>query len=238
MSLDTYVNFPRTESDFIDTTPAPGDLTLTGTGLDLLIDMALNDQGLNRRVDSVEITEAVRAMATMNEIILDSIEATGIGGDGLIDTAEIYTLAAHIKANFAETWTLAHGDDEQGVETGFHLVQNDGATTRLFGENGINTVADGLYHLGFGTEGRNLINEDGNRNAGVDDVAFWLNALLAEDLAEGDFDAPPPPPIATTGTGLDTLVAMIETDQGLRQRLPLSEIQAGAEAANVMNEAP
>ena len=237
MSLDAYVNFPRTESDFIDTTPAPGDLSATGTGLDLLIDLALNDQGLNRRVDSVEIAEAVEAMTTMNEIIVDAIKATGIGGDGVIGTAEIYTLAAHIKANFAETWTLAHGDDEHGEETGFHLVQNDGATTRLFGENGINTVADGLYHLGFGTDGRNLINEDGNRNAGVDDVAFWLNALLAEDLAAGVFDAPPPPAIATTGTGLDALVAMIETDQGLLGRLPLEEIRAGAEAANAMNEA-
>ncbi len=237
MSLAAYTNFPRLESALIDTTPAPGEPYLTGTGLDLLIDVALNDQGLNRRVDSGEITEAVRAMAKMNGMIVTAIEATGIGGDGAIETAEIYQLAAHIQAHFSEVWTLAHGDDEHGQETGFHLVQNDGATTRLFGENGINTVADGLYHLGFGTEGRNLINEDGNRNAQVDDVAFWLNALLAEDLAAGVFAAAPPPPIATTGTGLDALVAMIDTDQGLRARLPLEEIRAGAAAANVMNEA-
>ena len=45
---------------------------------------------------------------------------------------------------------MLHGDDEDGEETGFHLVQNDGAKTRLFGdENAIDTVADGIYHLGF-----------------------------------------------------------------------------------------
>lgn len=72
------------------------------------------------------------------------------------------------------------------METGFHLVQGDGAKTHWFGdENAINTVADGIYHLGFGTHRGRLLNEDGNRNASMEDVAYWLNELLAEDLAAG-----------------------------------------------------
>ncbi len=70
-------------------------------------------------------------------------------------------------------------------ETGFHLVQNDGATTRLFGSyNAVNTVADGIYHLGFPVDGNRLLNEDGNRNASLESVAHWLEELLADDLAD------------------------------------------------------
>ena len=37
----------------------------------------------------------------------------------------------------------------------------DGARTGLFGTNEVDTVADGLYHLGFAIDGRRLLNEDG-----------------------------------------------------------------------------
>ena len=41
-----------------------------------------------------------------------------------------------------------HGDDETAEETGYHLVQNDGANTTMFGKNLVNAVADStLYPL-------------------------------------------------------------------------------------------
>ena len=86
---------------------------------------------------------------------------------------------------------ILHGDDENGEETGFHLVQNDGAKTRLFGDdNAIDTVADGIYHLGFKISGTQLLNEDGNANAQLEDVAFWLNELLDADLQVGKLAKP------------------------------------------------
>ena len=103
------------------------------------------------------------------------------------------------------TGPMLHGDDEDDSETGFHLVQNDGATTQLFGdENAVNTVADGIYHLGFAIEDGSLLNEDGNANASLKDVAFWLNELLASDLAgqntrQSDTGSRTPKTIAAAG---------------------------------------
>ncbi len=64
-------------------------------------------------------------------------------------------------------------------------MQNDGAKTELFGRNAVNTVADGLYHLGFAIDGNRLVNEDGDKNASLNSVSEWLNGLLATDLANG-----------------------------------------------------
>jgi len=81
----------------------------------------------------------------------------------------------------ASYWATLHGDDEKrGEETGYHLVQSDGARTFLFGKNAINRVFDGIYHLGFKAhhKGRRLLNEDGNKNASFRMVAYWLDSLL------------------------------------------------------------
>jgi hypothetical protein len=53
----------------------------------------------------------------------------------------------------------------------------------------VNTVADGIYHLGFTIDSNRLLNEDGNKNAAVSDVATWLNSLLATDLANGSLNS-------------------------------------------------
>ncbi len=66
------------------------------------------------------------------------------------------------------------------METGFHLIQGDGSTTRDYGENLIDTVADGLYHAGFNILWGRFLNEDGNANATVE-----FSGLLADRHAEG-----------------------------------------------------
>ena len=71
-----------------------------------------------------------------------------------------------------------HGDDENGSETGYHLVQNDGANTNYFGQNLVNTVADGIYHFGFAIENGRFLNEDGDANATLANVASWLNYFI------------------------------------------------------------
>jgi hypothetical protein len=49
----------------------------------------------------------------------------------------------------------------------------------MFGKNAVNTVFDGIYHLGFLTTDKNrLKNEDGNGNASFKDVALWLDGLM------------------------------------------------------------
>jgi Ca2+-binding RTX toxin-like protein len=81
----------------------------------------------------------------------------------------------YIRDNHYTRWVELHGDDEDDEETGFHLVQNDGAREKYRGDNFINTVIDGIYHLGFQIVGDNILNEDGDENASLGDLATWLN---------------------------------------------------------------
>ena len=133
----------------------------TGTGLDTLVDIITGDPGLNLRVATGEIAEAARAADEMNKIIVEAIQETGVANNGIINPADAREINAHIQASHSNVWVELHGDDEGGKETGFHLVQNDGATTQLFDENAINAVADGIYHLGFDATYSAFRNEDG-----------------------------------------------------------------------------
>ena len=163
----------------------------TGTGLDSFVSLIYSDPGLNRRISTGDMRAGAAAADAMNQIIVEAITQTGVAADTTISQDDIRAISHYIQENHYEAWLLHHGDDEDGEETGFHLVQSDGAKTRLLGKNAINKIADGIYHLGFGTNanGRRLINEDGNNNARVKRVAEWLNAILAADLASGAFDA-------------------------------------------------
>ncbi len=211
----------------------------TGTGLDQLIEIITSDVGLNRRIATSEITGGANAADAMNGMIVEAIVQTGVANDGTFNSADVRDLNRYLQANYEDAWTNYHGDDEGHEETGFHLVQNDGASTRLFdGKNAVNTVADGLYHLGFDIRGNRLLNEDGDANASLDQVAFWLNELLADDLAQGSLANPAVAAYAqgTTGTGLDQLIDLIAGDSGLNRNIATSEITAGAQAADAMNQ--
>jgi hypothetical protein len=183
----------------------------TGTGLDQLVQIITDDAGLTRKIANSEIFEGATSANAMNGIIVEAIRATGAADaedlSGVVDgSANVYITAqevrdlnAYIRGNYLKDWVDLHGDDEDCVETGFHRVQNDGATTKLFDLNAVNTVADGIYHLGFEICGGRLLNEDGAKNASLDSVADWLEGLLAKDLADGSLlpgtGSPPPDPV-------------------------------------------
>ncbi|MFZ4624681.1 MAG: hypothetical protein ACOYNF_10655 [Rhodoferax sp.] len=209
----------------------------TGTGLDQLVNLITTDEGLNKKIATSEIYAGAKAADALNGLIIEAIQATGVANNGDISQADLRDLNTWLRTNHLADWTLLHGDDEDGEETGFHLVQNDGASTSLFGRNAVNTVADGIYHLGFMIKDRNLLNEDGNDNASLSSVSEWLNNLLAADLAGDTLDNVAVNPYASgsTGTGLDQLVNLITTDEGLNKRIATSEIYAGAKAADAMN---
>lgn len=117
----------------------------TETGLDQLVNLILDDMGLNRRVAHEEIVTAAQAANAMNGIIKEAILMTGVANNDAINAADVRDINAYIREHYAAEWVEYHGDDERYEETGFHLVQNDGATSRLFGgHNAVNTVADGM----------------------------------------------------------------------------------------------
>lgn len=209
----------------------------TGTGLDQLVDIITNDPKLLRKIPHTEIAAGAEAADALNALIVAAIRATGIANDGIFTIGDSRDLNSYLHAHHLDTWTTLHGDDEDCEETGFHLVQNDGASTRLFDLNAVNTVADGLYHLGFEAGENRLLNEDGNPNASFKSITEWLNSLLATDLAGDTLDnaAINPYAVGSTGTGLDQLVNLITNDPGLNKRIATREIYAGATAADQLN---
>ncbi|MBK7049867.1 MAG: hypothetical protein IPH54_03275 [Rhodoferax sp.] len=229
----SIVNTPANTTSTIVTLPAGS----TRTGLDQIISLITNDPGLLKKVSATDLASGAAAADAMNGLIVQAIRATGIANNGDITAGDVRDLNAWLRANYLTEWTTLHGDDEDGTETGFHLVQNDGAKSQLFGQNAVNTVADGLYHLGFDICNDRLVNEDGNANAKLTRVAEWLSNLLANDLAGDTLDNTAVNPYASgsTGTGLDQLVNLITADEGLNKKISTSDIFAGAKAADAMN---
>jgi hypothetical protein len=160
----------------------------TETGFDQLVDTLATDFGLSGRISDKDLVGGVSAANTMNAIILEAIRETGAGREteGVFTVDDVRELNSYIRTNHLEKWTALHGDDEKGEETGYHLLQNDGATSRYRGDNLANTVADGIYHLGFAIEGDRILNEDGDANATLQQLAEWLTQFSPT--------SPPPTP--------------------------------------------
>lgn len=210
----------------------------TDTGLDKITEIINSDERLSRRVLPEGITIASESANRMNEIILEAIHFKGAANDQRINTADVRSINDYIHDNYYEEWLNLHGDDENGVESGFHYVQNNGARTILYGVNAINQLADGIYHLGFEpTRKFRLTNEDGNRNKTFMKVAHWLDTLLrvelqSDTLVNGDIQEPE----GTTSSGLDQVIAAIYDDQSLETRISLDDMREGALAADAMNQ--
>jgi len=210
----------------------------TDTNLDSIVEIILNDQGLLRRVATSDIRTGAQSADNMNKLIIEAIIAEGLGNDGTLTTADIRQINNYLVTNNKDEWALYHGDDENDEETGYHLVQNDGAYTRLFADNVMNSVVDGIYHLGFKTENKNrLFNEDGKANKSFEKVAWWLDNILQDDLKSwklNNFDYQEI--VGTTGTSFDKIVPYIYNNEGLLLRVSMADIRAGAKSANGMNE--
>ena len=209
----------------------------TGTGLDRLVEIINSDHRLARRVAPEDIAVASDSADRMNAIILEAIYLKGCANDGRIDAADARTINDYIHDYHYPEWVELHGDDDNGVETGFHRVQGNGARTLLFGANAVNQVADGIYHLGFESSRRfRLKNEDGNKNKTFMKLAHWLDTLLADELKAGMLaNGNVQEPTGSTGTGLDRIVDAIYGDQSLQIRVSLDDMREGAGAAVAMN---
>ena len=210
----------------------------TGTKLDIIVKTIFNDQGLLRRISTGDMREGAKSADGMNHLIIEAIKAEGLGNDGKLTTADIRTINNYLVKNHKEKWAELHGDDENNEETGYHKVQNDGAYTRMFADNVMNSVADGIYHLGFETNRKNrLLNEDGNKNKRFEKVAWWLDTSLKTDLAAGKFSNPEYEEIkGTTGTTFDKIIPYIYNDEGLLLKVSMEDIREGARASNEMNK--
>ncbi len=163
----------------------------TGTGLDTPVEAIFDDSGLNGRIGQAQINVGAGSADVMNKMLIEGIKSSGIADDGAIMALDMHALNDWIRANRLADWTKLQGDDDGGAETGFHLVQGDGGTSYLFDEATVNTLADGIYHNGFSIQWEHFVNEDGNGNASLADVATWLSLLLKDDLSGGHLTSGP-----------------------------------------------
>ena len=211
----------------------------TNTALDSIIKAIMNDQGLIRKISTGDIREGSKNADAMNHLIIEAIIEEGLGNDGELTTADIRQINNYLVANYKDRWAELHGDDEEdGEETGYHLVQNDGAYSRMFADNVVNNVADGIYHLGFETDNKyRLLNEDGNANKSFEKVAWWLDTILKDDLEAGTFNNDNYQEVqGTTGTTFDGIIPYIYHESNLLLRVSMEAIRTGARSANGMNE--
>jgi hypothetical protein len=210
----------------------------TDTNLDMIVNVILTDRGLLRKVPTSDLRVGADTANKMNHLIVEAIKAEGLGNDKKLTTADIRTINNYLVANHLEEWATLHGDDEEGEETGYHRVQNDGAKTRMYADNVMNSIADGIYHLGFETNDKNrLLNEDGNKNKRFEKVAWWLDSSLKEDLEAGKFTNSEYKEVeATTGTSFDKMIPYIYADEGLIYNVSMEDIREGARTANEMNK--
>ena len=207
------------------------------SGLDRVVTIIQEDKRLNRRVSEEDIAEAIDSAKRMNEIILEAIINTGVANDKKISIADTRELNDYIFHNYHHEWVTLHGSDEEGSETGFHKVVNDGAKSRLFGKNAINKIFNSIYHLGFETHLKNrLLDEDGEKNSSYKNVARWLDNLLREDLESAVLNNPNiQEVVGETQTGLDRVIEIIYSDKGLKRRISTGDMRVGARSANEMN---
>ncbi len=146
-------------------------------GLEGLAEFTAADPGLRARLPADELAGGVDAARTMNDVIAAAIRATGVNADRQLDEDDLEAISDYIRGNAAlyERFVEGHGNDEGNIETGYHLVQGDGGTLQFQNRAFVNTIADAIYHIGFEYRDGRFLNEDGNANERVDDVAGWLN---------------------------------------------------------------
>jgi len=199
--------------------PIPG---TTQTGLDQLVDVIGSDLGLAGANQGSQIREGQSAADALNHLILDAIQATGAGVNGIFTSNDVIAINGWIRQNHLLEFMALHGNDNGSQETGFHLVQNNGAIRQYQGVNLIDTVLEGIYQIGFAIQDGVFLNEAGNTNTSVAQVANWLTQFFTDH--------------ANTNTGLDRATELILADQGLAKKIPWTEIAAGADAANGINQ--
>ncbi|RLA69653.1 MAG: hypothetical protein DRG24_08120 [Epsilonproteobacteria bacterium] len=210
----------------------------TGTKLDMIADVIFHDAGLLRNISTGDMRIGVASADRMNHLIKEAIIEEGLGNDGKLTTADIRTINHYLVENYKDLWMQLHGDDEEFEETGYHKLQNDGAYARMYSDNLMNTVADGIYHLGFYSDNRDrLLNEDGNKNQRFEKVAWWLDASLKSDLLAGKFNnSDYQEVVGTTGTSLDKIIPYIYNEEGLLRKVSMEDIRVASASANEMNK--
>lgn len=211
----------------------------TGTGLDRLVETIESDMGVQRRVSDSELDKGAQAAGELNHLFLEGIEALGLANDGRLDRSDLRGLSDWIRddAGRNATYLDLYGRNTGGSETGFQLVQNEDSDNRLFGEDAIDEVADAIYSIGFGYDGRGRsldVNGDAYRSLNL--TASWMNDLLTDADMDGLSNEDGALIVeGTTGTGLDRIIEIINSDPGIARNVSKTDIAEASTAVDALN---
>jgi len=208
------------------------------SGLDYIIKIIQEDNRLNEKVPKEDIQEAIDSAKEMNQIILEAIIQTGVANDKKISTADIREINDYIFDNYNDEWILLHGKESNEEKSGFHKIVNSGARTKLYEKNAINRIFNGIYHLGLNKNLQHrILDENGEKQASLKNIAIWMDTLLKEDLEKGTLiNTDIKEVVANTQTGLDLIVSLIYNDNRLIEKVSTGAIREGANSANEMNK--
>ena len=155
-------------------------VTATSTALESIVEALKADPGLAAGTTLADFNAGLAAARVLNEVMGEAIEHFGFNADKVITPEELMAISDYVRATplLHYYFMMGHGNDEGNVETGFHKLQNDGGNLTFQGRNMVDTVIDAIYHYGEEYFDGRFVNEDGNQNEEVADVAGWINYFL------------------------------------------------------------
>jgi hypothetical protein len=179
----------------------------TGTGLDQFVEFIYADNGLAGATDGRDIAKGASYADRLNQRILEAANATGAAADGkFYGGGSGGDEPVHSRQSSGRMDRLCMAMTK-GARKPASIWCRTTVRPRSTGVNNlVNTVADGVYHLGFEIQGNNFLNEDGDANATLQQMAEWLTQFYTDH--------------STTNTGLDRVTNLIMADKGLDCRIP------------------
>jgi hypothetical protein len=177
LTLDTLLAADLAAGDLVNPNVPFIEAGTTGTGLDVTVELALANDEFASWLSTAAVDKAVRAADAMNHAIVDAVVATGAAADGVIARDEAALVADSLAGDRSLDWQALRDDFAPLLS-----IPAGGAT--LLGAQ-MFPLLDSLYDIGFGTAGSRLADGDGGAGALLGNAADWLDALLADELADG-----------------------------------------------------
>jgi len=151
----------------------------TNTSLDKIVNYIKSDIWLNQRVKTTNIIQWAKSANEMNKILSEAIKMTWSANDDFISVDDVKAIHVYIVQKYKDKWISLHWVDKKDYKTWFNLVIWVGASKKLFGQNAINNVFEGIYNLGFSTD-NDYRTKDENWKYSVwfSSISEWLNGLM------------------------------------------------------------
>ena len=140
----------------------------TDTKLDEMVQIIQSEGSLANNLDAEELLEGAQSANGINELIVEAVKVQNLGAKGYFGLEDVEAIGSYIRENHYDTFRSLFGTSDASGETGFQLIADEGAKVkyqawvdrcnRLWGDNLIDHVMEGMFHIGFEQRGDKFIN--------------------------------------------------------------------------------